>query len=528
MRNNNIYEEQDAIRKLSTDELRSYAQSGGGMTGILSAMELSRRAQMNRAAAGAAVTQRVKSGGASVLADLARDASRLAPAPQLAPGYNSGGIVYANSGYYSSPSDWISYEQMLREEEARKKSVGPTTPVPLPNSPLFRGRGKPDHVSLPSFSSALDGYDFSDPIGAFKEWLDNSALGQIVRRREEDLARQLEDANSKASIEDQIILNSTSEPLSDMQRLRYFQYDPSSRQGYAEWASGSPLGSIRTEDPATGAREYSSIATRDVSTGNFTTPEGVPYTAPVFGEEYYANIPPAYGPVSSPAGPRMPEDIQVDEEIEDIDIPDPLAFDYEVGTTASAESAAPAEADVNRDRWARGVALLQAASRIANGNGNDLGNLAAGLAEGGASYADAMAKSKTEQYRDQMLAEQAKSRTSRESIAREQTRFQTAALEYKTRAEADAQKNLLEYYQKRDLAGGIEAANKSFVTYIDNIRENVAKAQASGALDYMLPEGLDGSKMTAEMYLQREIIMAKRLKDAQIAKLTELLGGAPR
>lgn len=435
MKTNNIYEEQDAIRKLSTDELRQYAQTGSGMTGILSAMELSRRAQMNRAAAGAAVAARVRGGGASVLAELSRDAARVAPALPMAPGYNSGGIVqYMNDGGRVGP-DW---------------------------------------------------YGYDSPFSAFKRWLDSTAVGQSMRDRE----RELQTSDVTPSPEDDVILNSIQSPMTEMQRRRYFQYDPEDRQGFAEWATGKPLRSLGTEDPTTGAKEYGALFTREMKDGEYVG-------------DYYANVPPSYGQVSKPAGPKTTDPVVEDEVVDIKDVIDPLALVYDEGPVSAAgdETVGAPSSDVNRDRWSRGVALLQAASRIANGNGNDLGNLAAGLAEGGSSYAEAMRQAATEQYRNQTLAEQRLARTSRENISREGLRSQRAIAEYQTRAEAAQQDNYLEYMKSKDDKQFLSSVNK---TYQDQIEANAKYVSdiAQGLVQFQLPLVPDKSRqMTPEEYL---------------------------
>ena len=113
MINKNILEEQGEIRRLPTDALKEYAARGGGMTGILSAMELSRRSQENRSAANAMIAQR--NSGSSVLNDLSRDAQQaMQPAPAM---MNQGGLV---RGYNRGTGmdavaarRWVPYSQSM-------------------------------------------------------------------------------------------------------------------------------------------------------------------------------------------------------------------------------------------------------------------------------------------------------------------------------------------------------------------------------------------------------------------------------
>ena len=388
MKTKNIYEEQEAVGRLSNDELSHQAQGAGGMTGILSAIELSRRARMQRAAAGAAVAQRVRDGGGTVLSELSRDAARVAaPAPHRQ-ALNSGGIVQG-------------YNQGTTARPVQPWGGNIFTQI-------YDWWNRPEEV-----------YTLENPDGS---------------------------------------------------------YQPGIYQ-----ATGLP--ERQTQDGA----EYGQIRFAQLDPGTY--------------EPERLDVPMEYGPAIPPEPPPEPVDPDIGMAVggpEEEELP-PVEEDYE------------AEPGIDRDRYARGVALLQAASRIANGNGNNLGNIAAGLAEGGASYGDAMARFENEAYRERQLIEQQQARFSREDIADREMGLRRDLAREAEGGENRRQADMIGYYNERDRKRAVADIETSFQRNIESNRKFVSDAMENGE---SLPEGIlsyqewldalnQRSKMERELLIRR-------------------------
>jgi len=499
--NKNLYAEQDEIRRLPTEALSQSAQrGGGGMNGILSLMELSRRAQQERAVAQSKVAGRYS--GGSVLSELSNEARQYAsaPRPQFEPQpqpaqFNSGGqvgglgsVIYANEGY----PKWISYEeeQRLREREAYRRSI-----VPLPNSPLFADRYVEEEVppryltrSAPSPEEAVivpeellaespifQGNGSRPGPQLPSDWVSYAEEQRMNQERqpsvvplpdsplfrgraEPESPENIKMGTSRSSnnwrrenLDGDIGIGGGRGPRTGRRRNREFT-DEEKSMGFLDRFSdliSSREDSEKINAERSGIFEY----------GAFDEEGGVPsQVGSIYGENEPA-LPPGFvtpeeeaaaKAVAKPkANPNTGASVARGKPV-----PAP-----EAPAAKEAEKTGPWQVTKDPNTYARGLAMLQAASGIVNGDDRGfIGNSMRGLSEGGEAYQNQMNLARAQEGNEAMQA-------LRELQAEQNNQYQNSRLE----------ESRMDRIQRGNIAERSLEAEMTMAGMTDNTRRDIAE-----------------------------------------------------